>query len=110
MEDSAVPSSLSLPKVPEPDQAATSARAMNETRPKPGEHVPLLCMKRDHNKGLYSEKCQLEVSIAFCFEWAGYLVPGDVSPPFHDVVARSQRCVQRTLVFGPYFFKDKIVR
>ena len=52
MEDGAVPSNLSLPKVP-----AISARAKNEKGPKPGEHVPLLHMKRDHNKGFYSEKC-----------------------------------------------------
>ena len=46
MEDSAVPSNLSLPKVPELDGAATSARAKNEKGPKPGEHIPLFCMKR----------------------------------------------------------------
>ena len=39
MEDSAVPSNLSVPKVPEPDRAATSARAKNKKGPKPGEHV-----------------------------------------------------------------------
>ena len=25
--------------------------------PKPGEHIQLFRMKRDHNKGFYSEKC-----------------------------------------------------
>ena len=37
---------LSIPKVPETDWAATFARAKNEKGPKPGEHVPLFCMKR----------------------------------------------------------------
>ena len=37
------------------------------------------------------------------FEWAGCLVPWDVLPPFHNIVARTKRCVQRTLLFGPYF-------
>ena len=35
-------------------------------------------------------------------EWAGYLVPRDVLPPFHNIVARTKRCVQQTLPFGPY--------
>ena len=39
MEDSVVPSNLSIPKVPEPDRAATCARAKNKKGPKPGEHV-----------------------------------------------------------------------
>ena len=37
-------------------------------------------------------------------------MPRDVLPPFHNIVARTERCVQRTLLFGPYFFNDKIVR
>ena len=45
MEDSVVPSNLFVPKVPEPDRAATSAS------------VQLFRMKRDRNKGFYSEKC-----------------------------------------------------
>ena len=45
----AVPSNLSVPKVPEQDCAATSARA--KQGPKPGEHVQLFCMIRDRNKG-----------------------------------------------------------
>ena len=57
MEDSVVPSNLSVPKVPEPDRAATSARAKNKKGPKPREHVQLFRMKRDGNKGFYSEKC-----------------------------------------------------
>ena len=40
MEDSGVSSNLSVPKVREPDQAATSARAKKS--PKPREHVQLL--------------------------------------------------------------------
>ena len=28
-------------------------------------------MKRVHNKGFYSEQCELEASIALCFEWTG---------------------------------------
>ena len=57
MEDSVVQSNLSVPKVPEPDRAATSARAKHKRGPKPGEHVQLFCMKQDRNKGFYSEKC-----------------------------------------------------
>ena len=75
MEDSVVASNPSIPKVPEPDWAATSARA--KKGPKPGEHVQLFRMERG-NKGFYSEKCQLETSIALCFEWASYLVPRHV--------------------------------
>ena len=55
MEDSVVPSNLSVPKVSDSDGAATSARAKKS--PKPGEHVPLFRMKRGCNKGFYSEKC-----------------------------------------------------
>ena len=65
MEDSAVPSNLSLPKVPELHRAATSTCA--KKGPKPGEHVDLFRMKRDANKGFGSEKCELEASIEFCF-------------------------------------------
>ena len=57
MEDSAIPSNLSVPKVPETDQAATSAGAENKKGPKPGEHVQIFRMKRDRNKGFQSEKC-----------------------------------------------------
>ena len=60
---------LSVPKAPELDQAATSARARNKTGPKPGLHGQLFCMK-----GFYSQKCQLQASVALCVEWAGYLV------------------------------------
>ena len=55
MEDGAVPSNLSVPKVSDLDGAATSARAKKST--KPPEHVQLFRMKRDRNKGFYSEKC-----------------------------------------------------
>ena len=55
MEDSVVPSNLFVPKVSDSDGAATSARAKKS--PKPGEHVQLFRMKRDRNKGFYSEKC-----------------------------------------------------
>ena len=34
-------------------------------------------------------------------EGAGYLVPRDVLPAFHNIVARTERRVQRTLPFGP---------
>ena len=71
MADSAVPSYLSVPKVLEPDQAATSARAKNKKGPKLEEHVQLFHMKRDRNKGFYSEKFKLEASISLCFESAG---------------------------------------
>ena len=91
MEDSAIPLNLFVPKVPEPDRAATSARA--KKGPKPGEHVQLFCMKRDRSKSLYSQKCYLEASIALCFEWAGYLVPWDALLPFHNIVTRTKKCV-----------------
>ena len=57
IEDSAVPSNLSVPKVPKPDRAATSTRAKNKKGPKPREHVQLFRMKRDRKKIFYSEKC-----------------------------------------------------
>ena len=47
---------MSVPKVPKPDQAATSACAKNKEGSKPGEHVQLFRMERDRNKGFYSEK------------------------------------------------------
>ena len=55
MEDSAIPSNPSVPKVSDSDRVATSTRAKNS--PKPGEHVQLFRTKRDRNKGFYSEKC-----------------------------------------------------
>ena len=55
MEDSAVPSNLSVPKVLEPDRAATSARA--KKGPKSGEHAQSFRMKRSLNNGCYSETC-----------------------------------------------------
>ena len=67
---SVVQTHLFIPKVPEPDRAAISACA--KSGPKLGEHVQFFRMKRDRNKGFYSEKCQLEASIAMCFEWVGY--------------------------------------
>ena len=54
MEDSAVPSNLFVPKVSNSDRAATSAHAKKS--PKPPEHVQLFRIKRDRNKGFYSEK------------------------------------------------------
>ena len=108
MEDSAVPSNLSVPKVSDSDGAATSARAKKS--PKPGEHVQLFRMKRDRNKGFYSEKCSVEVSSALCFAWAGYLVHRDVLPPVHNIVARNEHCVQRTLLVRTVFFVYIIIR
>ena len=90
IEDSVIPSNLSVPKVPEPDRAATSAHARKG--PKPEEHVQLFCMKQDHNKGFYSEKCQLAAYIALCFEWAGYLVPRNVLQRF-TALLRAQNSV-----------------
>ena len=46
--------------------------------PKPGEHVQLFRMKRDRNKGFYTEKYELEASITLYFEWAVCLLPRDV--------------------------------
>ena len=108
MEGSAVPSNVSVPKVSDSDRAATSAHAKKS--PKPGEHVQLFRMKRDRNKGFYSEKCQVEVSIALCFEWAGCLVPRDALPLVHNIVARTEHCVQRTLPARTVFFWDIIIR
>ena len=51
-------------------------------------------MKRDRNKGFYAEKCELEASITLYFEWAVCLVPRDVLPSFHNIVARTERRVQ----------------
>ena len=69
---------MSVPKVPKPDQAATSACAKNKEGPEPGEHVQLFRMKWDRSKGFYTEKCELEASITLYFEWAVCLVPRDV--------------------------------
>ena len=66
-------------------------------------------MKRDRNEGFYSERCQLEASISLCFEWAGYLVPRDAVPPFHNIVARTELCAQRTLLFRLYFFRTQLL-
>ena len=85
-----------------------SARAKNKKGPKPGEHVQLFRMKRDRNKGFYSEKCQLEAFIALCFERVGCLVPRDVLLPLHNIGARTERRVQRTLPFRPYFLGTKL--
>ena len=38
-DSSAVPSNLSIPRVPQPHRAATSTHAKNKKGPKPGEHV-----------------------------------------------------------------------
>ena len=88
---------LSVPKVP--DRAATPAGAKNKMGPKPREHVRLSCMK-----GFSSQKCEL------CIEWAGYLVPGDVLPPLHNIVARTERRVQRPLPFRPCFLRTNLCR
>ena len=56
---------MSVPKVP---KAATSAYAKNKEDPKPEQHVQLFCMKRDRNKGFYTEKCELEASITLYFQ------------------------------------------
>ena len=48
---------MSVPTVPKPGQAASSACAKNNEGPKPGEHVQRFRMKPDRNKGSYTEKC-----------------------------------------------------
>ena len=48
------------------------------------------------------KQCQLEASIALCFDWAGYLVPRDGLLEFDNIVGRTEWCIQRTLLFGPY--------
>ena len=90
-------SRIGLPLLPVPTRA-----------PSPGEHVQLFRMKRVRNKGFYSEECQLQASIALCFEWAGYFVPRDVLPPFHNIVACTEQCVQQTPV-RTVVFQDLIV-
>ena len=99
---------VSVPKVPKPGQAAHSACTNNKEGPKPGEHVRLFRMECDRNKGFYSEKRKLEASIALYFEWAGCIVPRDVLPPFRNIVARTERIVQRTLPCGPYFLRTNL--
>eukprot|EP00670_Eutreptiella_braarudii_P013407 CAMPEP_0174322850 /NCGR_PEP_ID=MMETSP0810-20121108/11330_1 /TAXON_ID=73025 ORGANISM="Eutreptiella gymnastica-like, Strain CCMP1594" /NCGR_SAMPLE_ID=MMETSP0810 /ASSEMBLY_ACC=CAM_ASM_000659 /LENGTH=48 /DNA_ID= /DNA_START= /DNA_END= /DNA_ORIENTATION= len=41
-------------------------------------------------------------------EWAGYLKPRGVLPPFCNIVVRTEQCVQRTLPFGLYLFGTKL--
>ena len=48
--------------------------------------------------------------LSVCFEWAGYLVPGDVAPLSHSIVARTKHCVQRTLPVRTVVFWDIIIR
>ena len=55
MEDSVVPSNLSVPRVSESDWAATSART--KKNPKPREHIELFRIKWGRNNGFYSENC-----------------------------------------------------
>ena len=52
----------------------------------------------------------MEVSSALCFAWAGYLVHRDVLPPVHNIVARNEHCVQRTLPARTVFFVYIIIR
>ena len=55
-------------------------------------------------KQVVRERCPSTTGplLATMTEWAGYLVPRDVLPPFHNIVARTERRVQRTLPFGLY--------
>ena len=48
--------------------------------------------------------------LSVCVEWAGYLVPRDVLLPVHNIVARTEHCVQRTLPVRTVFFWDIIIR
>ena len=48
--------------------------------------------------------------LSVCFEWAGYLVPRDVLLPVHNIVVRTEHCVQRTLPVWTVFFWDIIIR
>ena len=82
---------MSVRKVPQLDQAATSACAENKEGPKPGERVQL---------------SRMEHCFALCVGWC--LVPRDVLPPFRNIVAHSEWHVQRTLPFGPCFFRTKL--
>ena len=48
--------------------------------------------------------------LSVCFELAWYLVPRDVLLPVHNIVARTEHCVQRTLPVRTVFFWDIIIR
>ena len=94
--------------MPKPDWAATSAHARNKNGPKLGEHVQLLRMMLARNMGSSSEKYKVEASITLCFACAGYLVPRDVLPPFHNIAVRTVRCNQQILLFRPYFLRTEL--
>ena len=97
---------VSAPKVPEPDQAATSACA--KKGPKPGEHFQLFRMKWDRSKGFYPEKCSVE-AIALFFEWRGYLVPQVVLQCF-TILSRIRTVCPTNTSVRTVFFEDLIVR
>ena len=64
LEDSAVPSNLSVPKVPEPDWAATSARALKSANWKPPLHCALnglviVCLRMCYGVSQYCRAHQM---------------------------------------------------
>ena len=82
MEDSAFPSNLSVPKVPEPDWAATFAGAKNKKGPKLGEHVQLFRMKQDRNKGSTLKSANLRPPPYCALNQLGILCRGTCSRCF----------------------------
>ena len=58
IEDSTIPTHLSVPKVALEDVTSTSAAGKKAS--KPGEHVQLFRMKRDRKKGFYLDKWSFE--------------------------------------------------
>ena len=59
-------------------------------------------------KQLLALKRRLEATIALCFEWARCLVPRDALPLLRNIVTRTERRIQRTLPFRPYFLRTKL--
>ena len=106
MEDSAVPSNLSVPKVSDSDRAATSVHAKKS--PEPGEHVQLFRMKRDRTKGFYSEKWKSPSHCAL--NGLGVLCLG-MHYRWFTILSRALNTVSNEhYPFGPYFFWDIIIR
>ena len=48
--------------------------------------------------------------MALCFEWAGYLVPRDMLPPFHNICCADQTVCPPNTPVQTVLLKDLIVR
>ena len=99
---------MSFPKVPKPDQAATSACAKNKEGPKPGGHVQLFRMERGCNKGFYSEKRQFG-GLHRCVIWMGWVscAWGCVTAVLQFCRVHRTACPTNTPVWT-VFFEDKL--